>query len=226
MGASTAPSPVLVAASIGQTAAQQDAVIQQLSAHVPAGSGEPWYQVAKSGFNVIDQKCDDYLSSLYAVDKQQAQTATLLHVSQNAGTAILKDVGIAGLTIDILAQIFGIASAFNDAAAKSYLLSIGPAAVTGVVYNLQVAFRDQIDSNQASGARIASEADAVHQIQSYIRICSPVFIEAHIGKYIAESGASTSKADRSSTDTPNNESGIVGGPQRSANIKLSLVKDE
>ena len=175
------PSPMLAANAMGETAAQQHAVIEAMRNSIsPAPSG--YSDLAVAAFNVIDQKCDVYLSGLYQVEKSSKTAGSVLTTTQTATQAVLHDFGVGGLTIDILAQVFGVASAFNDVAAKAYLLTIGSSNVAATVSGLQSAYRAKFAEGAAD---IRSEPAVVFHLQSYLRLCSPVYIEAYIGKYIA-----------------------------------------
>ena len=181
------PSPVLAANAMGETAAQQHAVIAAIESTLGNEMTSP-ADVALAGFNVIDQKCDAYVGGLYQVDKSSKVAGSVLTTTQTATQAVLHDFGIGGVTIDILAQIFGVASAFNDTAAKAYLLTIGPSNVAATLSKMQDTYRNQFGLQMVE---VRTEPQVVKHLQAYLRLCSPVYIEAYVANLISGADAAT-----------------------------------
>ncbi|TGR84244.1 hypothetical protein EN866_33555 [Mesorhizobium sp. M2D.F.Ca.ET.223.01.1.1] len=200
------PDPELSASDIRQIADQQDLVLKYLTTEVlhkpypiPDGSDE-WYFVADAGFNYVDQKCDTYLYDLYVRSKELGRTRALITATDKATSAILSVSGVSTATMGMVAQAFGLVSATNDAFGESYLLTIGPTAVSSTVKKLQTAYREQALEDQIEHHTVAGPTVALSRMRRYLQLCMPAYIEAQITDYVAKADA----GDTGSTVKPKN----------------------
>lgn len=157
--------------------------------HLEPVSNAGWYEVALTGYDFVDHRCDVYLDTLRVNSKRKTRAASLITATNAAAGSILQLTDVSRATIGIVAAAFGFASAFNDAYSESYLLSIGPGVVSGVIKKSRAAFREQVYEAQRSSTVINSRSAASSSIRSYLELCMPVFIEGQVSGVLADAKA-------------------------------------
>jgi hypothetical protein len=186
--------PSISAADVKLVATQQDLVLQYLaqeSLHIEypvAGDQRYWYLITEAGFNYVDRKCDEYLYDTYVRSKESGRNKQILSAFGSATAGILSVTDVSKATLSIVAQIFGFGVAINDAAAQSYLLAIGPSAISGTVKKLRDAYREETLRDQKANNTIITPTAALGRIRGYMELCMPVFIEGKISDYVAKAG--------------------------------------
>jgi hypothetical protein len=84
----------------------------------------------------------------------------------------------------ILAAVFGLSIAVNDAVFQSYLFTQAPGLVAKKVGDLQDEFRNSVISGDVT---VDSQTSACYAIQTYYRICLPHSIEGVMLRTIVDS---------------------------------------
>lgn len=186
--------PSISPTDVKLVAVQQDLVLQYLaedSLHIEypvSGDQRYWYLITEAGFNYVDNKCDEYLYDTYVRSKESGRNKQILSAVGNVAAGILSVTDVSKATLSIVAQVFGFGAAINDAAAQSYLLAIGPSAISGTVKKLRDAYRDETLRDQKANTTIITPTAALGRIRGYMELCMPVFIEGKISDYVAKAG--------------------------------------
>jgi hypothetical protein len=92
----------------------------------------------------------------------------------------------------ILAQAFGLASAFNTAISDSYLYSQNAATIKKLVQKTTEAYRTDYAANFGKSEweyPIASPAAAYHHMREYLALCLPPTIQAQIEDLVTNAKA-------------------------------------
>lgn len=188
------PNPAMQAATFIPVAQNQATVINYLgrTAGFLAEDGTPlrtmtpdaWSEIAQLGFNVGRQDCEIYMDTLFRMNREKGRNDNILAASATAAAAIVTGTTTAQKPLSILAAIFGLSIALNDAIFQSYLFTQAPGLVSKKVSDLQEVFRNSIVTGQV---QINSPSSAYYAIQSYYRLCLPHSIEGVLLQAIADS---------------------------------------
>jgi hypothetical protein len=144
------------------------------------------YDVAEAGFNYVDDRCMEYFSELFYLNRRREAAKSGLGAFGQTTNAILTATGASSLSMGIVAQAFGLASSLTDIAAGTYLYQLPPATTLSFVRKMQGAYRDAAFANRG---HINSRATAYHLIQDYLSLCLPPVIEAELVKHVADAAA-------------------------------------
>jgi hypothetical protein len=180
-------SPVLDAASVEQSAGKVERVMAALSRDAGGGS---YYDVTEAGFNYVDDRCMEYFSELFYLNRRKDAAKAGLGAFDKTTNAILTATGASALTMGVIAQAFGLASNLADIAAGTYLYQLPPATTLSFVKKLQGAYRE---AAFAKRGQINSPATAYHVIQDYLSLCLPPVIEAKLVEHVADAAASPAR---------------------------------
>ncbi|UDL89434.1 hypothetical protein LGH82_30985 [Mesorhizobium sp. PAMC28654] len=151
-----------------------------------SGRSYTMYDVTQAGFNFVDTQCMAYLQGLADLDSnRRALKQTLGGFGQTTG-AILGVTGAGALSMAVVAQAFGLAQGLTDVYADRFLHSMPPGSTEQFVRKLMDAYRNGTADRRSL---IDSGPAAYHEIQSYLRLCMPVEIEARIVDHISDSSA-------------------------------------
>jgi hypothetical protein len=188
------PDPVIQAASFGPAAQNQYLVLSylqrnaglipadavQLSQLSPAG----WNEVAQWGFNIGRQDCQIYMDNLFRLAREKSRNDSMLTALGTAAAAIVTGTTTAQKPLSILAAVFGLSVALNNAIFDSYLFTQAPGLIAKKVGDLQEAFRNSVVSGDF---KVTTASSAYYAIQSYYNICLPPTIEGVLLQSIADS---------------------------------------
>ena len=141
-----------------------------------------WYDVTRAGFNFVDQQCVDYFNDLFLLERQRAATKSLISAFGQTTNAILAVTNASSLSINVVAQAFGLADKVTDIVSNSFLYKLPPSTTKGFVREMQSAYRIGAAQNKAN---IDSPVAAFHEIQNYLELCLPPTIEARLVDHIA-----------------------------------------
>ena len=177
-------SPVLEADAVERSSGRVRRVMAALAQDAGGGS---YYDVTEAGFNYIDDRCMEYFSELFYLNRRREATKAGLGAFDKTTSAILAATGAATLTMGVIAQAFGLASNLADIAAGTYLYQLPPATTLSFVKKLQGAYRE---AASAKRGQINSPATAYHIIQEYLSLCLPPVIEAKLVEHVADAAAS------------------------------------
>jgi hypothetical protein len=192
------PDPAIQAASFATEAQNQLLVLNYLgrSAGLLASDGTPihpllpadYTEIALWGFNIGRQDCEIYMDNLYRLSREKGRNDNILAAASTAVAAIVTGTTTAQKPLSILAAVFGLSIALNDAIFQSYLFTQAPGLVAKKVSDLQEVFRNSVVTGQV---KITSAASAYYAVQSYYHICLPPSIEGVMLQSIADSNPVT-----------------------------------
>ena len=160
-----------------------DPVVTDLAAQQTALSGVTrWSRVTEAGEGYIDEQCQDFVAALDRLERSKRATLSGLNVLGSATVGIMGLAQAAQKSIGIVGIAFGLASSLFDISVSSVLYELPAASVASVVQ----AQRDVLRLHEAAVlANIDSPDRAIARLNAYIGYCSPVTIEANIGKLLA-----------------------------------------
>lgn len=139
-------------------------------------------EIAQRGFNIGRQDCEIYMDNLLRLSREKGRNDNILAAASTAAAAIVTRTTTAQKPLSILAAVFGLSIALNDAIFQSYLFTQAPGLVAKKVSDLQEVFRNSVVSGQV---KITSAASAYYAVQSYYHICLPHSIEGVMLQSIA-----------------------------------------
>jgi hypothetical protein len=192
------PDPAIQAASFATEAQNQALVLSYLarSAGYMTADGTlirpliaaDYSEIAQWGFNIGRQDCEIYMDNLFRLSREKGRNDNILAAVSTAAAAIVTGTTTAQKPLSILAAVFGLSIALNDAIFQSYLFTQAPGLVAKKVSDLQDVFRNSVVSGQV---QVTSASSAYYAIQSYYRICLPHSIEGVMLQTIADSKPAT-----------------------------------
>lgn len=182
------PQPILSPDEVVPASAKANLIIDALERDNGINENSPsaYYDIAVAGFNFIDDQCNAYFDHLFFLDRERNTVKTILNSANATSGAILGITKAGSVTLEVVAQAFGFASAATDAAAGTFLYQLPPATTLGFVSRQQTAFRIGV-ADQQSHHYIHTRQDAYHFLQQYLAICLPPTIEAELVKQISGS---------------------------------------
>jgi hypothetical protein len=207
------PSPVPIAAFVdASTARQVDVVMAMARGALPPGqlpvTDEEWYRVILAGFNVVDDACISYIDDLWILERRRTRNGALIAAVGSATSGIVAaNANPSAITLAILAQAFGLASALNTAISDSYLYSQNAATIKKLVRGTTEAYRVDLAANFKSSEikyPIASVPAAYHHMREYLALCLPPTIQAQIEDLVtnAKSGPVGSDSNKNPPASP------------------------
>lgn len=186
------PSRSLDPARIAEDTANQTTVLRNLAAQagldgLPAEGNGDWGKVAEAGFNYVDQKCGDYIDSLFWWDRYRKSATNQIHLFGAATAAGLGLAEAAAKEIALVALGFGLAGETVDNVFNSVLYQLSPSGVQAIVERSRESFRTSISrSAGATGQSISTtRVGTVRVVRAYLALCLPPQIEAEVNKSVA-----------------------------------------
>lgn len=154
-----------------------------------------WLKVTTFGMNVIDQKCDVYMSDLFKLNRERSRNDSILKSMQAASTAIVGASVAANkskLPLLSIASAFGLVESINDEASKTYLFEQIPGIVADKVRQARNLYRQRtvplLSNSRTLTSPIYDEASAYRALRDYLSLCLPQTIEGNfLQTYIASS---------------------------------------
>ena len=177
-------SPIIDASKVEQSSARIDRIMMALAKDTGGGT---YYDLTEAGFNYIDDRCMNYFSELFYLDRRREATKAGLNVFSQTTNAILAASGGSVLSMTAVTQAFGLASSLTDIVAGTYLYQLPPATTLTFVRKLQGAYREAV---AAKASQIYTPTTAYHLIQDYLSLCLPPVIEAKLVEHVADADAS------------------------------------
>jgi hypothetical protein len=195
------PDPAMQPADVATVAQNQLLVLSYLerSAGYMAADGTlirplvdaDYAEIAQWGFNIGRQDCEIYMDNLFRLSREKGRNDNILAAASTAAAAIVTGTTTAQKPLSILAAVFGLSIALNDAIFQSYLFTQAPGLVAKKVSDLQEVFRNSVVTGQV---KVTSPASAYYAVQSYYHICLPHSIEGVMLQSISDSGPVTPAA--------------------------------
>ncbi|MGX8008416.1 hypothetical protein ACVDG8_005050 [Mesorhizobium sp. ORM8.1] len=179
--------PVIDATSVEQSSGRISRIMNALSRDTGGGT---YYDLTEAGFNYVDDRCMEYFSELYYLDRRREATKAGLGAFSQTTNAILAATGASSLSMVAVTQAFGLASNLTDIAAGTYLYQLPPATTLTFVRKLQGAYRDAV---AAKASQINTPTASYHLIQDYLSLCLPPVIEAKLVEHVADAAATPVK---------------------------------
>jgi hypothetical protein len=127
-------------------------VLNYIVQHAPIDpkGPDPWFEVARWGFNVGRRDCQIYMDYMFRLNREKARDDGIIAGLSAASAAI---VGVTAKSpskaLSVLAASFGLATALNDSIFQSYLFSEAPGLISIKVAQLQDAYQQQVEKTQA-----------------------------------------------------------------------------
>jgi hypothetical protein len=203
------PEPALQAATVATVAQNQTLVLNYLGrgAGFIAEDGTPlrqmapsdWTEIAQWGFNVGRQDCEIYMDNLFRLNREKGRNDNVLAALSTAAAGIVTGTTTAQKPLSILAAVFGLSIAVNDAIFQSYLFTQAPGLVAKKVSDLQEEFRNSVVTGKVT---INSGSSAYYAIQTYYHICLPHAIEGVMLQSIADAKPVTPASSGGATTPP------------------------
>jgi hypothetical protein len=127
-------------------AAIVDALAREIGYDHPEdpASNVNYYEVAKAGFNYVDDQCRSYFDEMFFIDRGRSQIKSGLAAASGTTAAILGVTNASTLTMSVVASAFGFASTATDIVTGTYLYALPPATTEGLVNRLQAKYRDEV----------------------------------------------------------------------------------
>ncbi len=155
-------------------------------AAAPANEPNFWLKVTSFGMNVIDQKCDVYMSDLFKLSREHARNDSLLKSIQGTSAALVGgtvDSKNAKVPLLAIASAFGLIESINDEASKTYLFEQIPGIVADKVREARNLYRQQTIPLTSNSGRLESpiydQATSYRALRDYLALCLPQTIEGN-----------------------------------------------
>jgi hypothetical protein len=134
-----------------------------------------WRPILQAGMNDIDQRCDGYLTWLDARRRDKEPILAELAAMTAAASSIMTATGASVKALNIVTTAFGLAAISYTQWNSRLLISVEQSTVQNVVYNSQGLYRNKIQ-----GYVVADRPTTIYLLRNYLRLCTPIVIEANI----------------------------------------------
>ncbi|MGR9276131.1 hypothetical protein ACU8KI_16130 [Rhizobium leguminosarum] len=172
-----------------------------------------FYDITEAGFNFVDAQCNSYFQALQDLEHRRNAAQQGLGAFGQTTNAVLAVTGATAVSIAVTAQAFGLGQNLINAYADNFLFSLPPSKTERFVFKIMTAYRNAAANHQLA---IQSAPAAYREIQGYLRLCTPVTIEAMLTDHIADATAEA-VFNSGSTD-------VVTGSRTSAQQKAILER--
>jgi hypothetical protein len=140
-----------------------------------AFNAKDWRPILEAGMNDIDQRCDGYLTWLDARRRDKEPVLAELAAMTAAASSIMTATGASVKALNIVTTAFGLAAISYTQWNSRLLISVEQSTVQNVVYNYQGKYRDTIKTYV-----VADRPTTIYLLRNYLRLCTPIVIEANI----------------------------------------------
>lgn len=163
---------------LAQYKEDQDKIYQQLIG-LAGLKGDPtsiyeWRQFISAGIHYSDQKCANYINSLFWLDRWRKSSSKQIFTAGSYTNSVLGIVESAARDIALTAETFGLVGALYGEVNGNILYEVDPAIIKDLVENKQAVYKRNLNLNFAN--RISS----FEAIQGYTKLCLPSAIETDI----------------------------------------------
>jgi hypothetical protein len=141
-----------------------------------------WADVMMAGFTYVDEKCSAYLKDIFVLSREKSRIVSGITFADKAAGAILTASHASATALAVTAQSFGLGENLSGAFFDSYLFSVDPGHIVGLVQKTQAAYKKAALTNKD---KVTTWNDAYQQIQGYLSLCLPPTIDATIAGLIA-----------------------------------------
>lgn len=145
----------------------------------PIKGDEALLATRAAAFAHIDRDCDKYIDAIFWAARARKTTTTSIGLAGAATSTILAATGVGTTAIAVTAAAFGLSTGLVDAYYETFLYSLEPSGVVGIIDKARAAYRS---SPELKTPR--NEGQLLAQVQGYIRQCSPPTIEALVNAAI------------------------------------------
>ncbi|CAA6828759.1 MAG: Unknown protein [uncultured Thiotrichaceae bacterium] len=158
--------------------ASQDEIYQQLLGLAGLQSDPvniyQWRQFISAGIHYSDQKCSNYINSLFWLDRWRKSSSKQIFTTGTYANSVLAIVESAAKDIALTAETFGLVGALYGEVNGNILYEVEPAIIKDLVEDKQAIYKRNLNLNFAN--RISS----FEAIQGYTKLCLPSAIETDI----------------------------------------------
>jgi hypothetical protein len=189
--------PILEPVDVSRAADHRRQILDALAADAALSYGQPVpvYSLVEAGFNYIDDRCAEYFSDLFRLNRRREAIKSALSASGQTTSAILSVTDASTLTMAVVAQAFGLSSSLTDIVAGTYLYQLPPSETYEFVKKMLRAHRDGV---AAQWQRVTDGNKAYNLIQEHLSLCLPVTIEARLVEHITKAVAAPQTGDSES----------------------------
>jgi len=177
------PSPIIDATSVEQSSSRINRIMNALARDTGGGT---YYDLTEAGFNYIDDRCMEYFSELFFLNRRREAVKAGFNAFNQTTSAVLAAADASTLSMAVVAQAFGLASSLTDIATGTFLYQLPPATTLTFVRKQQGAYRDGV---AARASQIRTPTAAYRLIQDYLALCLPPVIEANLVEHVADARA-------------------------------------
>ncbi|MEM0942711.1 MAG: hypothetical protein AAGI70_02075, partial [Pseudomonadota bacterium] len=124
-------------------------------------------------FAYVDHRCDAYIDAIFWANRTRGAATSANSAIAGATGAIVGATGGTATALAVIAAAFGLTGNLFDAYYESVLYQLEPSGIQSLVDGARDTYRtsDNLDNN------ITSEGMLLSQVQDYIRLCTPAYIE-------------------------------------------------
>ena len=177
------PSPIIDATLVEQSSSRINRIMNALARDTGGGT---YYDLTEAGFNYIDDRCMEYFSELFFLNRRREAVKAGFNAFNQTTSAVLAAADASTLSMAVVAQAFGLASSLTDIATGTFLYQLPPATTLTFVRKQQGAYRDGV---AARASQIRTQTAAYRLIQDYLALCLPPVIEANLVEHVADARA-------------------------------------
>jgi len=180
-----------------------------------------WGVFVQAGMNDIDKRCNAYLA--WMDEKKRSSGPILQEIADiNAATsAILIATGVGVVPIGITAAAFGLATNTFTNLNHRLVLELEKTTVQAVVFNGRNTYRLNLKT-----VTIDNRPAAIHALQSYLEICTPVSIEANVNTTITVFERGGPGAAQALTNNRLNTTKTVAAAGPAVRVRSTAVSDD
>lgn len=133
-------------------------------------------------FAYVDSQCDAYIDAIFWANRSRGAATSANGAIAGATGAIAGASGVAGSTLAIIAAAFGLGNNLFDSYYDTFLYSLEPSGIQRLVSLSRLRYREGIETNSP----LKSEGHLLTQVQDYIRLCTPAYIEFLVNSSIQD----------------------------------------
>jgi hypothetical protein len=161
-----------------------DIASQQIALSLVSAAG--WRDITRVGEGRIDRNCTQFISALYALEKEKKATLANMNAIQSATVGIMGLAMAAQEAIGITGVAFGLGSSLFDNTTSAVLYQMPAQSITSIVLAQRTVLRTDEDK---ALAQVTNQGMAAARLAEYIRYCIPVTIEANISNVLGNAKA-------------------------------------
>lgn len=162
---------------------------QSLSCQYERLDAANWRDLVRASLNDVDERCDRYIETIHGAEKNRdALTGQLAAVETATDTVMGIKEGVLGRiskkAISVVSKAFGLAQGTLDNVYSRLILQVNQGSLRGLIKKRQTAYRIKLEGQYM--AYVVDKPSAYYAMRGYLRLCTPVSIEAEIRATVAD----------------------------------------